>query len=1588
LLFVENDTDGTITVINLADPATPVSGSPIDLTAHGVSKPMAANLEVSPDGTFLYVVSLPATIPASPATQAQLSVITIPGFSVSPAVPIVTSPAVPVRVPISPDPGTQLGIAFTPSTTATSGIAFVTTEGASYAIDVPTPKITILKDSGADVIAGTLAMDPSGTFAYAVDASQSSTNAIVHRITTSTNATVGLTSVTPLCTFAGASAITAPNTPTARAYYTCQGSSFIQAIDTGTNSLTAVGHVSVGSGIAHPQGIAIPYDGVTAYVGLDDGTLVAVDIGSNTASPAVPGGTSLIGVRPRPPVLFGLAPTNPSVPTGETLSFTLGVPQFVKSATSLIWTVNGMAPVADISGNATVGTINSSGVYTAPQAIPTGGTVTVGVTSPEAPPVSKLYPLTTTVKINPSKLVFTTQPVNGTAGNALAEVDVSVEDANGTVVASDTSSVSITISSAGAFAPASTTSVLASGGVAKFTNLVPTKATTGPQSFTLTATDLSLSLTSPSSTSFTIAPGLPTQLVFTTQPGGGSGGAAWAEQPVVTVEDAGGNPVTSTSTQITLAITSTTGTAGATLTCTINPLGTAAGVASFAGCKIDKVGNNYTLTATSGALTVTSTSFNVATGLAAQMVFTTQPGSGTGGTPWAQQPMVTVEDAGGNTVTTDNTDAVTLTILNNGGSGALTCIANPVTVSSGVATFAGCKIDKMGNGYTLKATSGALTVTSSALNIATGGASQVAFTTQPGSGTGGTPWAQQPMVTVEDAGGNTVTTDGTDSVSLAILNNAGSGTLTCTTNPVTVSSGVATFAGCKIDKIGNGYTLKATSGVLTVTSSALNIATGGAAQVAFTTQPSSGTGGTPWAQQPMVTVEDAGGNAVTTDSTDPVSLAILNNAGSGTLTCTTNPVTVSSGVATFAGCKIDKIGNGYTLKATSGALTVTSSALNIATGGASQVAFTTQPGSGTGGTPWAQQPMVTVEDAGGNTVTTDSTDPVSLAILNNAGSGTLTCTTNPVTVSSGVATFAGCKIDKIGNGYTLKATSGVLTVTSSALNIATGGPAQVAFSTQPGSGTGGTPWAQQPAVAVEDAGGNTVTTDGTDPVSLAILNNAGSGTLTCTTNPVTVSSGVATFAGCKIDKIGNGYTLKASSGTLSQTTSIGLNIATGPAVQLAFTTQPTKAVASNAITPAVVVAVEDAGGNVVTSGAGSNASVTISSSAAPATPIAAPVRGTPTVTATGGVAVFNNLILTQVGTTPLATTKYNYTLTAASGSLSSANSSPAITIVPGTAAQLAFNTQPASGTTAGSVLAPVVVYVEDATGLNVVPSDSSTVNMAISTVTPAGQGGFTSDSTTSVAAMGGVASFANLKPTRSATLTLTASDGSLTSATSDNFVVVGDPAGVTPAGSPGSSQSNPLNITLTQNSVSATVDLLGPAPSDGVTFTIACAQPTLLNSSTAFAGVTCVPSQSAPATTMGSATGDTQIPITLIVFRSASSPIGGPSSPSIFGTSSKLTQWTTLILLVALGLLALGNFRWIRTGSAKARHGFAFVFLLCLSIGWMSACTQFSTTNAPPAPVSPARSGAGSAVVTITPSSSGGGANFQAKTVTVYFSAQ
>jgi hypothetical protein len=217
---------------------------------------------------------------------------------------------------------------------------------------------------------------------------------------------------------------------------------------------------------------------------------------------------------------------------------------------------------------------------------------------------------------------------------------------------------------------------------------------------------------------------------------------------------------------------------------------------------------------------------------------------------------------------------------------------------------------------------------------------------------------------------------------------------------VTAVNGVATFTNLSIDRAANGYVLSATGGSLTGASSGpFNISIGPAAQLAFTTQPNNVAAGNSIVPAIQVTVQDAGGNAVTT-STASITMGLGSNPGSGVLNggLPVSAVAVN-GVATFSNLSIDRTGTGYTLTASSAGLTgATSSNFNV-TAPAVTVAVTT-PSTAIAGTPFSV--TVTAQDAFGSTAT-GYTGTIQFTASDSLG--TLPGTYTFVTSDNGVHTF-------------------------------------------------------------------------------------------------------------------------------------------------------------------------------------------------------------------------------------------------------------------------------------------------------------------------------------------------------------------------------------------------------------------------------------------------------------------------------------------------------------------------------------------------------------------------------------------------------
>jgi trimeric autotransporter adhesin len=555
------------------------------------------------------------------------------------------------------------------------------------------------------------------------------------------------------------------------------------------------------------------------------------------------------------------------------------------------------------------------------------------------------------------------------------------------------------------------------------TSCTDTGVSAGAHAYTVTAVWRTWTRTSASART-TVAYGVATQLVFTTQPAGATGGTAFTTQPVLTARDANGNTVLDYNGSVALSLTG--GTAGAALSGCAGTL--RSGVTTFSGCKIDKAGTAYVLGARDGALSASSASFNVTVGAAAQLLFTTQPAGATGATAFTTQPVVTAADAGGNSVTT-YAGTVTLTIASGTGTVGAALSGCTGTLTRGVTTFTGCKIDKAGTGYRLRASDTRIAGDSAAFDVTPGAVATLAFTTQPGGATSALAFPTQPVVTAQDAGGNTVTSYNR-TIALTIANNTGTKNAVLSGCSGTLVNGVTTFAGCAIDLLGSGYQLRANDGTRSATSAAFDVTVGPAASFVFTTSPSTSTAGTAFGTQPVLAARDAGGNAVTTYA-GTITLSVGSGPAGATLSGCSS--TVRSGVTTFSGCKLDKSGS-YVLHASDGPAAGDSASFTVNAGSAASLAFTTQPVDALINTAFPTSPAVTAFDAFGNVATSYSSS-ITLTIKSGTGAAGASLTNCSSSRSNGVTTFTGCRINTRGNGYQLRATDGTRTADSTSFNV-------------------------------------------------------------------------------------------------------------------------------------------------------------------------------------------------------------------------------------------------------------------------------------------------------------------------------------------------------------------------------------------------------------------------------------------------------------------------------------------------------------------------------------------------------------------------
>ena len=521
----------------------------------------------------------------------------------------------------------------------------------------------------------------------------------------------------------------------------------------------------------------------------------------------------------------------------------------------------------------------------------------------------------------PAKLVFTREPATTTAGNTMAEVQVTIEDQYGNVETKDTSPITVQIATGpvGGTLSGSTTVPPVNGVASFYTHVVGATHYVGfvfteAGSYTLSASDSLDDLGGFHSTSVTILPAAAHSLSFilqpTTQPApyppsvetslvAGSLGKV-----EVVVLDKYGNYMTTGASSVKLALSSG-GTLGGTTT-----EATVFGVATFSNLTVTTAGT-FTLNASDSAYaslgTFYSNPFIVTPGAPNKLAFTTVPAKTTAGTTM-EPVVVTIEDQYGNVEKTDD-NAVSVALS----TPSLLSGETTVTAVNGVATFSELLISTAGS-YTLKATDTAdnLKQTSSAFIISPAAPEKLVFTTQPpASSPAGT--IATVKVTIEDQYGNTETagnTGATDSVKLTLNTGTLIGTATAT-----AVGGIATFSGLGIHTAGSyTFTAKDAARSLTGTSNLFNITAAAANKLVFATQPVD-SGSSSGVATFTVDIEDQYGNLETSNTS---TVTVARASGPGTLGGTTNEA-AAGGVATFSTLFVSENGT-YQLKATDGTL--------------------------------------------------------------------------------------------------------------------------------------------------------------------------------------------------------------------------------------------------------------------------------------------------------------------------------------------------------------------------------------------------------------------------------------------------------------------------------------------------------------------------------------------------------------------------------------------------------------------------------------------------------------------------------------------
>ncbi|EKX51223.1 hypothetical protein GUITHDRAFT_134726 [Guillardia theta CCMP2712] len=258
---------------------------------------------------------------------------------------------------------------------------------------------------------------------------------------------------------------------------------------------------------------------------------------------------------------------------------------------------------------------------------------------------------------------------------------------------------------------------------------------------------------------FTLLPGNAVRLQSVRSPAGGRGGELLDPQPIVHVEDAGGNLISEATVNVSASlIQASQGNLSSSLRGG-TVLHSQLGVAAFTDLLVLLAPDTYKLLfSAQGLATVASGSFNVTIGPPRLVSILTMPSSIVSGETFAPVPVAQLADLGRNFVEEENV-LITADIAANGGvDGELVGETTRGTNASGTATFGAITIHKAGEGYSLsfRFPSVVSPESSTFFNVTAGTADRLRMRIQPVGGDAGVALNPQPSLEVTDSYGNVV----------------------------------------------------------------------------------------------------------------------------------------------------------------------------------------------------------------------------------------------------------------------------------------------------------------------------------------------------------------------------------------------------------------------------------------------------------------------------------------------------------------------------------------------------------------------------------------------------------------------------------------------------------------------------------------------------------------------------------------------------------------------------------------------------------------------------------------------------------------